>query len=96
MPGLTIAHLAINPEHRSAISADDYLLRVEVRVGIAREPAPPEFDHGGLALDSPAIRSRGSILEHRILGQQRCQRISVVPVERLVEMIDRRTRRFVS
>src|SRR5437773_5500447 len=43
VPWLTVAHLAINPEHCGPASADDHFLGLELCVGIADEPTAPEF-----------------------------------------------------
>ena len=87
MSGLPVTQLAIEPAHDRAIIAHDQIFRVEHRVGIAREPSP-EVDHRALAFDPLAVRCRRRILEHGVIGQQRRQRVRVVPIERLVEPFD--------
>lgn len=66
-PWLTVAHLAVDPEHSGPTSADDHLLGLESGVGIAGEPPTPEFDHNGLSLYASAIRSGRRILKHCML-----------------------------
>src|SRR5436190_17626525 len=94
VPWLTVAHLAINPEHCGPASADDHFLSLELCVGIADEPTAPEFDHGGLSFDASAVRSRRCVLEHRILRHKRGQPVSVVPIEHFVESINGCARQF--
>src|ERR1035441_1661465 len=88
VPWLTVAHLAVDPEHCGPPSADDHFLGLEPCVGIADEPSAPEFDHGGLSLDASAIGSGRGVLEHGIVGQKRCQPISVVSIEHFVEAVN--------
>ena len=86
MPRLPVARLAINPPHDYLAAAHDYLFRLETRVGIAREPSPPILGHGRLSLDPPSVRRGRGVLEYRVVGQKRCQPVSVVSIECLVDL----------
>ena len=60
----------------------------KLAVGILREPCPPMSSNGRLPLDSSTVRRRRRVFEDGVVGHQGGQRVSVVPVERLVEPID--------
>jgi hypothetical protein len=68
VPGLAVAHLAIDPQDHGAIAADDDFLGIEVGVGVAREPSAPEAGDGGFTFDAAAVGSGGRVLEHRVFS----------------------------
>lgn len=88
MPWLAVAHFFVDPEHRRPISTHDHFFSLEACVGVAGKPSPPEFHYGGFSLDASTIGRRRGILEHRVFGQKRRQRISVVPIEGVVEFVN--------
>jgi hypothetical protein len=88
MPRLSIAHLPIYPPDNNPITAHDYFFGSEVRVRIAFEPDPPIRYYIGFPLDSPAIGWRGSVLENRVVGQETCQFVRIMLIERFVESLD--------
>ena len=88
VPGLSITHLAIYPEHDHAVSTHDYVLGVKVRIGILLEPRPPECDYGCLPLHAAAIRRGRCILENCVVCEHEGQGVRVMPIECIVESID--------
>ncbi len=78
MPGLAVAELAIDPQHCCAITGDDHVFSLEVCVGVAREPTAPERDDGGFTFNAVAVRGGRGVLEDRVVGEQRSERVGVV------------------
>jgi hypothetical protein len=72
VPGLAVAHLAIDPLHHGTIPAYDEFFGLESRVGIRRELSAPELHHRRFSLDSPPVRRRRRILKDGVVGQKRC------------------------
>src|SRR5207248_10033048 len=91
MPRLPVATLVIDPAHDGTIATDNDFLGFESRIGISREPFPPERDDRSLALDPPAVRCRRCILKHRVVSQQRGHSIGIMTIECLVEVLDDHT-----
>src|SRR5580693_5720660 len=88
MPRLPVSLLSINPQHNRAIAAHDYVFRLKNGVGVLSEPRSPEGHDCGLALDSPAIRCRGSIFKDSVIREPGCEGLRIVPVECLVESVN--------
>jgi len=55
VPGLAVAHFAIDPEHYGAIAGDDGFFGIEVGVGVVGEPSAPEVNDGGFAVDAETV-----------------------------------------
>jgi hypothetical protein len=69
VPGLTIAHLVIDPQHRRSIAAHNDFFGFEARVRIPIEPRSPKLDDLVLSFNPSAVRSGRGVLEYCVFGQ---------------------------
>src|SRR6185295_7757577 len=88
-----VADPVIDPPDDAAISTSEDFFGFEFGGGRAREEGRPEAAHRGLAHEPLAVRNRTGAVEDTIVRHGGHDRIDVVAVEDLVELLDNHERR---
>jgi hypothetical protein len=94
VPWPAVAQPGVFPENDAAIVEDSEVLGFEVSLGRALKEVFPKPAYGGVTGDARPVGRGAGVLEHAILGHAAHDRVHIMAIEGLVELLDNRACRL--